>query len=202
MCFELQMMLLMLVGIFSDLSPLQTYNNISWTGAKTICMLRQDVLCLKRVDQILTLLCSFGKSLISRTTIGSTQRTKIENFQSHLLTLIYTRRIFSCKANFSPRMREKYAQKRRLENSQRICSEFAANLQRICSEIAAKLQRICSEFAANLQRISTIPTFSPRIFSPCKINQSEQQLKTADTNPTSEQERNTLSTTNLCRLLT
>ena len=68
MCFELQMMLLMLVGIFSDLSPLQTYNNISWTGAKTICMLRQDVLCLKRVDQILTLLCSFGK----RATIGST----------------------------------------------------------------------------------------------------------------------------------
>ena len=82
MCFELQMTLLMLVGIFSDLAPLQTYNNISWTGAKIIGMLRQVVLCLKRVEQILTL--SFGNSLISRTTIGSTQRSKIENFQSHL----------------------------------------------------------------------------------------------------------------------
>ena len=63
-------------------------------------------------------------------------------------------------------------------------------------------------FAANAQRIigcekvETIPTFSLRIFSPCKINQLEHQLKTADTNPISEQERNTLFATNLCRLLT
>ena len=78
---------------------------------------------------------------------------------------------------------------------------FAANARKICADVEIR------KFAANSQRIrcekvETIPTFSLRIFSPCQINQSEQQLKTADTNPNSEQERNTLSTTNLCRLLT
>ena len=65
---------------------------------------------------------------------------------------------------------------------------FAANARKICAEVEIR------KFTANysLQKVETIPTFSLRIFSPCKINQSEQQLKTADTNPTSEQERKPL----------
>ena len=57
-----------------------------------------------------------------------------------LLSLIYTRRILPCEANFSSRMREKYVQKWRLENLQRIRKPF---LFFGCEFFKF---RICSEF--------------------------------------------------------